>query len=304
MGDIDKTQSLDTNDLPRLDRKSASLLVVEGKTIGAEYRLAKAEMVIGRDTEADIYVDDHLASRSHAKVTTVRNDAGEIEHYVHDLGSTNGTFANNRRISSVQLCDGDKVRIGRTVLKFVLADEVDERFHRTIRDMITFDELTGLLTKRSLYQELERELSRSSRYKHPLSVLMMDLDHFKLVNDHHGHQAGSFVLAQVGRIIQATIREPDLAGRYGGEEFIACLPETDKERAIKAAERVRVSLEATEMTPPAHEGPPIRITISIGVSSYPDDGADLDDLVRQADRALYRCKHEGRNRVLAAERQA
>lgn len=302
MADIDKTQSLDTSDLPKLDKKTASLLVVEGRSIGAEYRLTKSEMVIGRDTEVDIYVDDHLASRSHAKVAWVRSsDTGEREYAVYDLASTNGTYANNRKVSSAELCDGDKVRIGRTVLKFVLSDEVDERFHRTIRDMITFDDLTGLLTKRSLYQELERELGRSARYQHPLSVLMMDLDHFKMVNDTHGHQAGSHVLAEVGRIIRETIREPDVAGRYGGEEFIACLPETDKGRAIKAAERVRVSVEQEAFQPEGPDGATIHITISIGVSSYPEEGSDLDGLVRAADRALYRCKAEGRNRVLAAE---
>ena len=259
-------------------------------------------MVIGRDTDVDVYIDDHLASRSHARISWLESPDGTREYTVHDLGSTNGTYANNRRISSVELCDGDKVRIGRTIMKFSLNDEVDEKFHRTIRDMITFDELTGLLTKRSLYLELERELTRSARYAHPLSVLMMDLDHFKMVNDTHGHQAGSFVLAEVGRIIQSTIREPDVAGRYGGEEFIACLPETDKDRAIKAAERVRTAIEAAEMKRDDLEidGDAIRITISIGVSTYPEDGNDIDGLVREADRALYRCKHEGRNRVLAA----
>lgn len=302
MADIDKTQSLDTSDFPRLDKKTASLLVVEGKSIGAEYRLTKSEMVIGRDTDVDVYVDDHLASRCHAKVSWVEEpETGEREYTVFDLGSTNGTFANNRRVSSVELCDGDKIRIGRTVLKFVLSDEVDEKFHRTIRDMITFDDLTGLLTKRSLYQELERELARSARYKHPLSVLMMDLDHFKKVNDEHGHQAGSFVLSQAGRIIQASIREPDLAGRYGGEEFIAYLPETDRERALKAAERVRSAIEEKVFM---HEGVPIRITISIGVSSFPEHGSDIDGLVREADRALYRCKATGRNKVLPAETAA
>jgi len=305
MSDTDKTQSLHTADLPSLDQKRASLLVVEGKAIGAEYPIAREEMIIGRDTEADVYVDDHLASRCHAKIAWIPSpETGDRECFVYDLGSTNGTFANNRRVSSAELKDGDKIRIGRTVLKFVMSDEVDERFHRTIREMITFDDLTGLLTKRSLYNELERELSRSSRYKHPLSVLMMDLDHFKNVNDTHGHQAGSHVLAEVGRIIRETIREPDLAGRYGGEEFIASLPETDKERAMMAANRVREAVEAEAFRPAAVPNQEIRITISIGVATHPEDAEDVEGIVRASDEALYAAKHGGRNQVRAASRPA
>jgi diguanylate cyclase (GGDEF)-like protein len=138
------------------------------------------------------------------------------------------------------------------------------------------------------------ELKRCARYTVPLAVLMMDLDHFKSVNDTRGHLMGSHVLSEVGRLIARSIRGADVAARYGGEEFVAYLPETDGAGAVQVAERIRMSVETTEF---ALDDQTARTAISVGIALFPAHGNDLKSLVSRADRALYRAKEEGRNRV-------
>ena len=214
-----------------------------------------------------------------------------------DLGSTNHTFVNSRQVESVQLRDGDKIRIGDSVLKFVVLDKIEARFHAEIRDLISYDQLTGLLTKESLCLAFERELKRCLLYGLPLGVLMMDLDFFKSVNDGHGHQMGSHVLAEVGRLIRQSIRIDDVSARYGGEEFLSYLAETDTTGAERAAERVRSEIEAFSFI---LDEVSIQVTISIGIAVAPKDGENIKTLVAAADQALYRAKETGRNRVCIA----
>jgi diguanylate cyclase (GGDEF)-like protein len=128
----------------------------------------------------------------------------------------------------------------------------------------------------------------------PLAVLMMDLDYFKQVNDTHGHLMGSHVLTEVGAIVARSIRGADVAARYGGEEFVAYLPETDGAGAMQVAERIRGNVEAAAFT---LDGRTAHITISSGISLFPAHGRTLRELVARADRALYRAKEEGRNRI-------
>jgi diguanylate cyclase (GGDEF)-like protein len=194
--------------------------------------------------------------------------------------------------------DGDEIQIGDTVLKFVVLDDVEARFHAEVRNRITYDQLTGLLTKESLYLAIEHELARCRRYGLPLAVLMMDLDRFKSVNDTHGHLMGSHVLSEVGRLIRESIRAADVSARYGGEEFVSYLAETPLAGARQAAERVRAAIEGHPFT---LDGVTIRVTISIGVAVCPEHGRDLKTLVARADKALYRAKESGRNRVCAEE---
>src|SRR5439155_13180871 len=210
-----------------------------------------------------------------------------------DLASTNHTFVNSKLVESVELREGDAIQIGDTVLKFVLLDDIETRFHEEVRNRISYDQLTGLLTKESLYLALETELKRCLRYELPLTVLMMDLDRFKSVNDTQGHLMGSHVLAEVGRLIRESIRAVDVAARYGGEEFLAYLSETGVPGATLAAERVR---KAIEQHPFTLDGATLRITISIGLAACPAHGRDIVSLVRRAHRALYRAEEGGRNR--------
>ncbi|HEX9758808.1 MAG TPA: GGDEF domain-containing protein [Nitrospiria bacterium] len=282
----------------RFRKNHASLIVLKGAEIGRNFLLRKTRQIIGRSPEADIRLPDHGASREHARI----NYEGDVQnqkttYIVTDLGSKNHTFVNSQPVKSAQLRDGDKIQIGETVLKFVVLDDIEAAFHAEVRDLITYDKLTGLLTKESLYLAFERELQRCLRYNLPLAVLMMDLDFFKSVNDQNGHLMGSHVLAEVGRLIRQSIRISNVSGRYGGEEFISYLAETDLEGGRLAAERIRAAIEAHPFT---FDNKTIRVTISIGVSNAPGHGRDTKTLVSAADRALYRAKETGRNRVCTA----
>jgi diguanylate cyclase (GGDEF)-like protein len=285
-------------DDPGRGKRHAALVVLKGEEIGRDFRLRKNSTVIGRGEAADIRVPDQGASRAHARVVYQGTGMGDRTRFViTDLGSTNRTFVNGQPIRSVELHDGDKVQIGDTIFKFVVLDDVEARFHAEVRDRITYDRLTGLLTKESLYLAFQRELDRCLRYGLPLAVLMMDLDRFKAVNDTHGHLMGSHVLSDVGRIIRRDIRSADVSARYGGEEFVSCLAETDMAGAELAAERIRSGIEAHVFT---LDEVSIRVTISIGVAAAPQHGRTIEELVAAADRALYRAKETGRNRVCAA----
>ncbi|OLC53245.1 MAG: hypothetical protein AUH92_06400, partial [Acidobacteria bacterium 13_1_40CM_4_69_4] len=234
-------------------------------------------------------------SREHARLECSWNPESQVATYhLADLDSTNHTFVNSARIESVELREGDKIQIGDTVLKFVLLDEIEAKFHEEVRNLISYDQLTGLLTKESLYLALDRELQRCLRYELPISILMMDLDRFKSVNDARGHLMGSHVLTEVGRLIRDSLRTVDVAARYGGEEFLAYLAESTTLGAGQAAERIRKAIEGHRFT---LDGVTIQVTISIGVACCPEHGRDVRTLVGRADRALYRAKESGRNRV-------
>jgi diguanylate cyclase (GGDEF)-like protein len=289
------TTARSEEDSQRWKKHHASLVVMQGAEIGRDFRLRRGSMVIGRGLDVDIRIPDDLASRRHARIDFAWDPFKETATFILiDLESTNHTFVNSRQADRIDLKDGDKIQIGDTVLKFVLLDEIEVKFHAEVRNRISFDQLSGLLTKESLYLALEVELKRCARYTVPLAVLMMDLDHFKSVNDTRGHLMGSHVLSEVGRLIARSIRGADVAARYGGEEFVAYLPETDGAGAVQVAERIRMSVETTEF---ALDGQTARATISVGIALFPAHGRHLRELVSRADRALYRAKEEGRNRV-------
>ena len=278
-----------------LEKSHASLIVLKGEEIGRDFRLRKNSMLIGRSNAADICLPDDEASREHARIDyqgSGKKDGAAFT--LTDLGSTNQTFVNAEPVESVRLRDGDKIRIGDSVLKFVVLDDVEAKFHADVRDLISYDQLTGLLTKESLYLAFERELKRCLGYGLPLGVLMMDLDRFKLVNDGHGHQMGSHVLSEVGGIIQRSICIADVSARYGGEEFLSYLAETDTTGVEVVAERIRRELEAFSFV---LDEKSIQVTISIGVAVASKDGEKIKTLVAAADQALYRAKETGRNRV-------
>jgi len=166
--------------------------------------------------------------------------------------------------------------------------------------LAAFDELTGTYNRRSMFHALETELGRCRRYGRSVSVLMMDLDYFKRVNDEHGHAAGDTVLRDVAQTTQNALRAMDVVCRYGGEEFCIILPETVLSGGARAAERVRSAVEQHPVT--AH-GHPVAVTVSLGVSAWtPTDEAELPDLLAEADGALMDAKREGRNRVRIFDR--
>ncbi len=282
-------------DSGRLRKDVASLVVLHGAEIGRNFRLRRETVLLGRDPQSTIRLHDGLASREHARIDCRRDPAtGDRAYAIVDLGSTNHTYVNSRQVERADLHDGDKIQIGDTVFKFTLLDDVEASFHEKIRHRIRYDQLTGLLTKESLYLALGMELERCLLHALPLAILMMDLDRFKSVNDTRGHQMGSHVLAEVGRLIRQSIRVEDVSARYGGEEFVSYLTEAPAAGAMQAAERIRRAIEEHPFT---LDDRTIRVTISIGIAVCPEHGRDLTALVARADRALYRAKETGRNRV-------
>jgi diguanylate cyclase (GGDEF)-like protein/PAS domain S-box-containing protein len=161
----------------------------------------------------------------------------------------------------------------------------------------THDSLTGLLNRTELAKALEKEAARAGRYSRPFSLLMLDIDHFKLVNDDCGHQVGDRVLVELAGILEEAIRTADFVGRFGGEEFLLILPELNHEKALELAERIRKQVESHTIIT---QDQVIKISISIGVSTYPEHGNDVDALVKASDDAMYKAKANGRNQVASA----
>lgn len=170
------------------------------------------------------------------------------------------------------------------------------RLQDSLRTQSIRDPLTGLFNRRYLEESLTRELARCERVDKPLSVLMVDLDHFKRFNDTHGHDGGDALLTQAGRLLQAHCRAEDIACRYGGEEFTVILPEVDAERARQRAEQIRQAIETLDVQHLRERLGPV--TASIGVATFPDDSREAGELLRRADAALYSAKQQGRNRVV------
>jgi len=156
------------------------------------------------------------------------------------------------------------------------------------------DELTGLYNRRYLQAKLKEEKARADRYKRPLSILMADLDHFKVYNDTNGHQKGDELLAKIGALLRRRVREIDVVCRYGGEEFLIVLPETDGPQAELVADRLRAAVADAKL------GSPSSMTISIGIATYPKDAPSPELAIMEADSALYKAKSAGRNRVCCA----
>jgi two-component system, cell cycle response regulator len=212
-----------------------------------------------------------------------------------DLGSTNGTFVNDVCISKSGLKDGDYLRFGCCIFRFLSGDNVESQYYEEIHRLTIIDALTGAHNKRYLLEYLDRELMRSIRHRHPLSLIMLDIDWFKSINDQFGHLAGDFILREMAACIRAGIRQEEFFARYGGEEFALVLPEETQEGAVKAAERVRERVAHHSFQ---FEGRSLRVTISLGVAcSRGDEPLAPMELIRRADENLYLAKYAGRNCV-------
>ncbi|MGE0874605.1 MAG: GGDEF domain-containing protein [Burkholderiales bacterium] len=172
-----------------------------------------------------------------------------------------------------------------------------EYLQKDLSRLARFDSLTGLANRGAFLAEFEREVSRSSRSGGRFSLVMFDLDHFKQLNDRHGHPAGDHVLREFADILRASVRQHDVAGRYGGEEFVVLMPDMGKDIAVKVAERIRDAVQAREFE---YAGRRMHVTVSGGVATLGEDGADWDALLKAADKALYAAKEGGRNRIVSA----
>ncbi|MBI5494263.1 MAG: diguanylate cyclase [Deltaproteobacteria bacterium] len=267
--------------------------VLSGPVAGFTARLPDGRQVVGRDQGSWLCVDEDGVSRAHLAflVEGMRVQA-------QDLGSTNGTFCNGQPLTTRVLQDGDQLRLGETTcLKFEHKTTTEHALLQRQYEAATHDALTGCFNRKYLLERLSAEVAFTARHPQPLAVLMVDLDHFKNVNDQHGHAAGDLVLTRVARMMSSLLRLGDVLCRYGGEEFVILLRETTVPSAVLAAERLRRGVEHLGIP---HAGTDLRVTLSIGVTGT--DGTTpvtAQALLDWADHALYAAKNGGRNRVVA-----
>jgi two-component system, cell cycle response regulator len=276
------------------ERGEACLVLLHppGPDIGKRTPLSKRAYVVGRDAEVDLVISRSSVSRQHSQLT--QDEQGDW--WVQDLGSTNGTFINEERITRKRLTDGDQIRFGDAIFKFLSGANIESAYHEEIYRMTILDGLTGIHNKRYFLEFLERELAGAHRHRHPLSLVMFDVDHFKKVNDERGHLCGDHVLKEISARIRTRIRREDLFARYGGEEFACILASTNLEGAVRFAENVRTLIVER---PCVFDGVAFPITISLGVSTvWNEPGVDLATLIKRADENLYTAKRSGRNQVI------
>jgi diguanylate cyclase (GGDEF)-like protein len=297
----DKTQSFSIIPVRRFRERPSGelpvLVVMAGQDMGKVFYFDEEGKTIGRDVEVQIPLTDSLVSRRHAQVYRQKAEDHDDVHYVIvDLHSTNGTFVNGERISKAFLHAGDKIQIGNTTLKFNLQDEAEHRFQIEIERRIRLDDLTGLLSINFFNECLERRLNQARRRQSKVTVLMMDLDSLKSVNEKHGHLAGSFMIKSVAALLREQLGPVGEVGRYGGDEFIAFIPDLETGELLRHLEDLRSAIEERRFS---FKGVPVRITVSVGLAVYPRDGETVEELVAAADAALFSAKEQGKNRVAA-----
>lgn len=271
--------------------RAAALVLIHGEDLGRKFDLVDDETIIGRSSKAQIQVDQDSVSRAHAKL---RIEGARV--LVEDLGSTNGTLVNDEHIEAPhRLRNGDLVKIGRAIFKFIASNNIEAAYHDEIYRMTTVDGLTQVFNRRYFEDAIERELSRSRRYTRPLSLVLLDIDFFKRINDTWGHLAGDAVLKEVANTLRQKTRREDVFARYGGEEFALLLPEVELKGAQALAEKARKLVEKHRF---AFDGEEIPVTISAGVATLAKKGEEPAELIRRADEKLYEAKTAGRNRVV------
>jgi diguanylate cyclase (GGDEF)-like protein len=270
------------------------LTMLEGPTVG-EARPVASELVIGRGEGVDFRIDEPTVSWIHARIFL----RGQ-EVVVEDLGSTNGTFVGNERVHGVSvLPDRARLRLGpRVMLRLDHLDATEQRAARQVYESAILDPLTGVHNRRYLEDRVRTEFSYAVRNSAPLSVLLVDIDHFKRVNDCCGHAVGDAVLRIVATSMRRVLRPEDVLGRYGGEEFVIVARGVNPRNAVILAERIRRRIQRLPM--PA-ELAIKSLTVSIGVATADAQHAfdSPSGLVAAADAAMYSAKQQGRNRIVA-----
>jgi diguanylate cyclase (GGDEF)-like protein len=266
----------------------ACVIVIYGPDLGKRLQLGTAPFEIGRASGNDLFLDQESISRHHARVTF-----DGAQYWVSDLNSTNGTFVNDELVREQRMRDGDQIRVGRSILKFMTGENIEVHYHEEIYRLMTVDGLTQAYNRRYFDEALEREFNRSKRYERALSLILFDIDHFKRVNDTYGHLAGDGALRQISSAVKPRLRVQDIFARTGGEEFGILLPEIPLEGALTTAAKVRAIVEAT---PLKHDQLVMHCTVSLGVALLTDE-ASPEALYKCADERLYEAKQGGRNRV-------
>ncbi len=269
-------------------RRSPSLVVVSGYALGTIYRLEIVPLSIGRDPTNVIVVEDVGVSRRHAVIERLGDRA-----VVRDLGSKNGTFVNDETVDEQILGDGDLVHVGHTTYKFLTGDNVEQSYYEEMYDVAVQDQLTELPNRRYFNEVLEREAARARRHERTLVLLLADIDHFKTINDTHGHLCGDMILREFASIVRKRVRTSEFFARFGGEEFAFVLPEASLDGARVFAEAIRRLVAEHTFLSGEQKVP---VTVSIGGAQWSTGMKSTRELLALADERLYAAKRGGRNR--------
>ncbi len=291
-----KTLVVDTRTAPGA-RSRGVLTVVGGLETGRVIAVPTAkEITFGRAETADCRFDDASVSGTHAKVARI------ADAYVFvDAGSTNGSYINDTRVTTpTQLRDGDRIQLGSaTFLRFTLVSDEEEAALRRMYDAALRDGLTGTFNRKHLEERIDSEIAYALRHQTELSLVILDVDHFKRVNDTYGHLAGDAVLKSTAAVLARGVRAEDVLARYGGEEFVIVARGIGVGAAAVLADRLRMAIGQTDV-PFGNQA--IRVTVSAGVASLRCcvGKHDKGTLLGLADARLYKAKQGGRNRVVAS----
>ncbi len=270
------------------------LVIFIGHESGKRFRLRRGKMSMGRSPEADITIEDDWISRIHCTIEW-KDDIIRVE----DKDSTNGTYVDSRRVPSAQVAAGVPLQIGRSVMKIEYKDDAEIKWEQRLLRNASIDGLTGIANRQQFMKRAAEEIAYSRRQKDPVGLVMIDIDHFKRVNDTYGHQIGDFVLNRFAGIVNQEKRREDIFGRFGGEEFIL-MPRSQifAQGLYDSCERVRKSIEIADF----HFGDiRIQVTASFGFHVEVPQKVDIENfltyMIHKADQALYRAKQRGRNRT-------
>jgi two-component system, cell cycle response regulator len=286
---LEVTISRDMGTLIRVAAEQrALLLVLSGTRLGHRVVLGDAAIDVGRGSTAGLILDADSVSRKHARIE--RFGGG---HKIVDLGSTNGTYVNGVRTKEQILKDGDRIGIGKALLKYLAGGNIEGAYHEEIQRLMRFDPLTNIFNKRHFDESLRLSIFTAAGGGKPLSLIVFDLDHFKRVNDTHGHMAGDAVLCGASVAVQRILAPTELFGRVGGEEFAVLCEDTDLALAIERAEAIR---RAVSRAPYAFEEKKLPATVSLGVAQLAG-AEEAEGLFERADAQLYAAKAAGRNCV-------
>lgn len=277
---------------PPPEDEDLGLLVLSGPARGRYYRVPRKGGEVGREAESALRFDDPGISRQHCRF--FRNDRGYFE--VEDLGSRFGTFVEGQRTERQVVLDGDRIQVSaETVCRVRYLDGREPESLERPRGERIRDPLTGLYNRRYLLDRLEQEYAFARRHHAPLSILMLDLDHFQRINAEHGRAAGDRVLRAFARILHGAVRTEDLLARIGGDELVVVTREADATMSQVFAERLR---QLVRSRPFAVEDHTTQITASVGVTTYAKGrAASMMELLVEADAALHEAKRHGRDRV-------
>ena len=282
-------ESMSTNDDGAFKPR---LIVVSGMMLGLQIELRDEAVTVGRASECALSLQHPSVSRHHCEISRDGD-----RYFLEDLGSTNRTYLNGKAIRREELHDGDQISVGNNAIKFFTGSSLEAKYHDELIDLAIYDSLTGFYNRRHFRTLLDEEIERAKGVV-PISVLMMDLDHFKGINDRYGHLVGDQVLTSAAQIMRSSAPADAPFGRLGGEEFALILPGKSLDEAIALAETLRKSIESKPIETRDQRLP---ITISIGVAQTNEKLKNSAELLSCADDRLYRAKQAGRNRVWAQD---